>query len=225
MTGRYLWLVLTILLTRHGHTDRSDPDRYLGQRIAATLTDRGRRDAQLLAERLSGVAIDRIISSPAKRAADTARIIRGDRSMSVETDTRMIELDYGTWEGMTVDEVQQAFPAEFAAYDADPSAYQFDGGECGTDAIERTRSLVGDLLTWAESEGGERTCMLVGHSSVNRALLAAVMDVPLKDYRRRFQADWASLTVLRWPDRESGPLLLLANDVAHIRGASGVTWD
>ena len=46
--------------------------------------------------------------------------------------------------------------------------------------------------------------------------------MPLADYRRRFQQDWANLTVLRWPNRDEGPMLLLANDVSHI--ASGMQW-
>jgi broad specificity phosphatase PhoE len=66
---------------------------------------------------------------------------------------------------------------------------------------------------------------VVGHSSVNRVFLAEVMGVPLIDYRRRFQQDWVNLTVLRWDSRESGPLLLLANDLAHVRGVRGITWD
>jgi broad specificity phosphatase PhoE len=217
--------VLTILLTRHGHTDQSDPDRYLGQRVPGNLSERGRRDADALAARLDGVPIDRIISSPLERAFDTARIIASRLSLEVEPDARLTELDYGTWEGMTVEEVQIKLPADFADYDADPSTYRVGGGECGADAAARSAKLVDDLLAWAEAANGHCTCLLVGHSSVNRALMAAVLGVPLKDYRRRFQQDWTSLTVLRWANRDSGPLLLLANDLAHVRGVSGVTWD
>jgi hypothetical protein len=55
-------------------------------------------------------------------------------------------------------------------------------------------------------------------------MLAMLLGVELNDYRRRFDADWTSLTVLRWPDRESGPRLLLSNDQSHTRGMRGVTW-
>jgi hypothetical protein len=51
------------------------------------------------------------------------------------------------------------------------------------------------------------------------------MGVQLNDYRRRFEQDWANLTVLRWESRESGPKLLLANDQAHSKGIRGATWD
>ena len=45
-----------------------------------------------------------------------------------------------------------------------------------------------------------------------------LLEVELRDYRRRFKQDWANLTVLHWPNRDEGPMLLLANDVAHILG-------
>jgi len=64
----------------------------------------------------------------------------------------------------------------------------------------------------------------VGHSSINRVLLAAVSGVPLADYRRRFLQDWVNLTVLQWHDRDGGPLLARVNDMAHVRAAAGVDW-
>ena len=66
--------------------------------------------------------------------------------------------------------------------------------------------------------------LLVGHSSINRALLAAVTGVPMADYRRRFLQDWVNLTVLTWKDVDGGPLLSLVNDMSHVRGTSGDTW-
>jgi probable phosphoglycerate mutase len=218
--------VLTVLLTRHGHTDRSEPDQYLGQHVKALLTDRGRHDAEALAARLRDVPIDRAISSPLSRAAETAAILVAGHRLELELDDRMLEMDYGAWEGMTVEEVATKLPEEFEQYERDPSQYRVGGGENGAQVARRVSSVIDDLLSWAGSMRGDRTCLLVGHSSVNRVLLATVLGVPLADYRRRFQIDWASLTVLRWPqDPAYGPLLLLANDVAHVRGMTGVTWD
>lgn len=215
--------MLTVLLTRHGHTDRSEPEQYLGQRVAAQLSDRGRREAQQLAARLAGVALDRIISSPLGRALETATIVAGTRP--VETDDRLLELDYGAWEGLTVEEIDRRFPGERSRYEADPATHHVGGGENGEQVATRLTDLIADLLRWWQAEAGDRTGLLIGHSSVNRIMLALLLGVPLNDYRRRFEADWASLSVLRWPDPDSGPKLLLANDVAHLRGISGPTWD
>jgi broad specificity phosphatase PhoE len=218
-----------MLLTRHGHTFRSEPEQYLGQRVEAPLSDRGRADARLLAERLAGVPIDRLLSSPLPRAAETAAILAAGR-LPVETDDRLMEMDYGAWEGVTVEEIERRFADDYARYVADPASFVFEGGESGGLVAQRVRSFIDDLLDWwaSESELGsepaDRTTLVVGHSSLNRVMLAGLLGTPLPDYRRRFQADWANLTVLRWESRAAGPQLLLGNDLAHIRGTSGVTW-
>jgi probable phosphoglycerate mutase len=219
--------VLTVLLTRHGHTDRSDPEQYLGQHIHASLTERGRADAAGLTDRLQGVRLDRIISSPLGRAVETAQILAGRLAAAVEVDERLTELDYGAWEGLTVEEIDRRFPGERELYDADPSIHRVGGGESGLAVAARVGDFMESLVGWweEEQEAAERTCLLVGHSSLNRILLAVAMGVPLVDYRRRFKQDWVSLTVLRWESRASGPLLMLANDEAHSKGIRGATWD
>lgn len=216
--------MLTVLLTRHGHTVRSEPEQYLGQHVNAPLSERGRSDARALAMRLAPVKIDRLITSPLGRSVETAQILAAKRSLEVEQDERLAELDYGTWEGLTIEEIERRFPGEHEAYDENPAIHRVGGGESGLQVAARLATLVDDLLAWWESAAADRTCVLVGHSSVNRVFLALVLDVPLPDYRRRFRQDWANLTVLEWPDRASGPELVLGNDLSHTRGDAGVTW-
>ena len=216
--------VLTVLLTRHGHTPLSEPEQYLGQRMDPPIDARGRRDARALATRLEPVQIERVLTSPLKRAQQTAAIVAAPHKVTVEIDTRLIELDYGSWEGHTIDQINRAFPGEHARYDANPADHPVGGGESGKDVARRLRPVIAELLKWAEGDGKEHTCLLVGHSSTNRLLLALLTGVKLADYRRRFDQDWDNLTVLYWPDRASGPILRLANDLSHARGISGVTW-
>jgi len=189
------------------------------------LSERGTAAAHRLADRLAGVEIDRIISSPLMRAVETANIVGGDRPMEIELDKRLEELDYGTWEGLTVDEIDRRFPGEHDLYEADPATYRVGGAESGRDVARRLAPVINGLVDWAAADPGEETVLLVAHSSTNRILLASVLGVPLRDYRRRFRQDWANLTVLRWSDTDSGPMLLLANDVAHTRGIHGSTWE
>jgi broad specificity phosphatase PhoE len=211
-------------LTRHGQTEHWNPERYLGQNVPAALSERGRRDAAALGERLQAVPIDRVISSPLPRAQETARLIVGERPLEVEIDERMIEFDYGTWEGMSTPDIKAKLGHEYELYEANPAIYEVGGGESGLEAASRVKGLIDAILAWWGGEE-DRTVLLVGHSSINRALLAAITDVPMADYRRRFQQDWTNLTVLRWETLLGGPLMLLVNDVAHVRGVGGVTWD
>jgi probable phosphoglycerate mutase len=149
--------VLTVLLTRHGHTDRSEPDQYLGQYVEATLTERGRRDAEALAARMREVPIDRAITSPLSRAAETAAILVAGHRLELELDDRMLEMDYGAWEGMTVEEVANRLPEEFEQYEHNPSLHRVGGGENGEQVARRVSTVIDDLLAWAGSTGDDST--------------------------------------------------------------------
>ncbi len=219
--------MLTLVLTRHGATDRSDPEQYLGQHIEAHLTEQGRAAARALAERLAPVTFERVITSPLERAMETAHLIRPDDR--VEADRRLMEADYGHWEGRTVQEIEASWPAEREGYEQDPGENSAPGGESGKAVATRVGPLLDELVRWAsgvpEADLDHRV-LLVGHSTLNRVLLAAALGVPLRDYRRRFRQDWANLTVLRHGRRYGGGWqLLLCNDMAHLRGTSGATWD
>lgn len=222
--------MLTLVLTRHGATDRSDPEQYLGQRIQANLTDEGRAAASALGRRLEGIAFERVIASPLERAMETARLIRPDDL--VEPEPRLAEADYGLWEGRTVQEIEARWTAQREAYETDPALNAAVGGESGREVARRVGSLLEELVERArsgESSGApeeDHRVLLVGHSTLNRVLLAVALGVPLRDYRRRFRQDWANLTVLRFGRRFGGGWqLLLCNDMAHLRGTSGATWD
>ena len=211
--------MLTIVLTRHGHTDRSEPDQYLGQTIDVPLSERGRAEATLLRDRLAGVAFDGVISSPLLRAQQTAHIVRPGNG--IELDPRLAEADYGEWEGRLVADIATHDAARRAAWEDDPADVGPPGGERGLDVAARVRSLLDDLIgVDSDVPGPDRRYLLVGHSTLGRIFLAVALGVPVRDYRRRFRVDWLSLSVLRFAPGE-GAMLLLCNDVSHLRDLRG----
>jgi broad specificity phosphatase PhoE len=218
--------MLTIVLTRHGHTLRSDPEQYLGQRIDVELDAAGRAAASALGGRLSGVSFDRVLASPLRRALETARICRSKDP--VEPDERLLEADYGDWEGRTIEEIDARWPEVRHAWETDPADVAFPGGEAAIDVAARSRAFIGSLLDWEHGLAAaaiDHRVLVVAHSTLNRVLLADQLRIPLPDYRRRLRQDWANLTVLRYThDDPTGPMLLLANDLSHLRGIQGVTW-
>lgn len=223
--------MLTLILTRHGETDKSHPEQYLGQRMRASLTDTGRAAALALGDRLADVELERVISSPLQRAQETAQLIRP--TAQSETDDRLMEADYGAWEGRTVEQIESGWADERRRYDIDPARWGPPNGESGEGVARRLREFLEELVSWAGGSrvGAERPSLgphvlVVGHATVNRVLLAVCLGVPLRDYRRRFRQDWANLTVLGVPGpADGGAQLLVCNDVSHIRGIRGATWD
>jgi broad specificity phosphatase PhoE len=211
--------VLTVVLTRHGSTPRSDPEQHLGQGIDIGLSAEGEAAANALAARLEGVAFDRIISSPLRRAVETAEILAA--GPAVETDARLAEMDYGEWEGLTYAQIEARDLERRRRWEADPAAEHCPGGESGDEVAARGRSLLADAVERAGS-GAHRAdaagrILVVAHATLNRILLCVALGVPVRDFRRRFQQDPANLTILRYPGNvEAGALLLLANDTAHL---------
>lgn len=129
--------MLTLVLTRHGLTDRSDPEQHLGQGIDIGLSAAGRAQAAALAGRIADERFDRIVASPLRRAMETAATVAGDRP--VEPDPRLKEMDYGAWEGLTYAEIDERDAALRAHWVADPASLACPGGESGADVAVRAR--------------------------------------------------------------------------------------
>jgi broad specificity phosphatase PhoE len=209
--------VLTVVLTRHGSTPRSDPEQHLGQGIDVGLSAEGEAAAGALAARLDAVAFDRIVSSPLRRAVQTAEILAAGRA--VETDARLAEMDYGEWEGLTYAEIEARDLQRRRRWEADPATEHCPGGESGDEVAARVRTLLADAIGLAGSGApkGEGRILVVAHASLNRILLCVALGIPVRDFRWRFRQDPANLTILGFPgDLGAGALLLLANDTAHL---------
>ena len=216
--------MLTFVLTRHGLTDRSDPEQHLGQKIDIELSVAGLAQATALAGRIGAEHFDRIIASPLLRARETARAVAGDRT--VELDARLAEMDYGRWEGLTYEQIE--------ATDGDHR--RRTRKETGADkpawTVRRIGAVLalflGDLLAWAApSTEGQQIVLAVAHSSLNRVLLCVAMGVPVRDYRRRFAQGQGNLTVIRWPSgaRIADGRLLVANDTSHLALRGQSPWE
>ncbi len=242
--------MLTLVLTRHGSTPRSDPEQHLGQRLDLPLSDAGRAAAASLGARLAGVRFDRIVTSPLRRSRETAGLVAPGRE--AETDSRLLEMDYGRWEGLTYAQIEATDGPARRRWEDDPAGLPCPGGESGAQVAARVGSFLDQLVSWSSAAGaaggprpsgataeqgpasaagaapgtGDPRVLVVAHSSTNRVLLCLAMGVPLRDYRRRFIQAPANLTVLQFdPGHGPGARLLVGNDVSHLRGVRGDTWD
>ena len=96
-----------IYLARHGETAWSVAGKHTG-RTDIPLTPQGERNAQRLGQRLAGVALGQVLSSPLERARRTCQLAGfGDR---VQIDPDLVEVDYGRYEGLRTAEIRQQQP-------------------------------------------------------------------------------------------------------------------
>ena len=93
----------TLLLVRHGETDWNAEGKLQGH-TDRPLNDYGRRQAQLLGDRLAAEQFDAVYASDLCRARETAEILGEKLGLAVDIDPDLREKNWGSWEGLTSDE-------------------------------------------------------------------------------------------------------------------------
>ncbi len=203
-------------LVRHGETAENLRMSYLGTRDEP-LTDKGRQQALRLADAFHQLPVRRIVSSPLRRAADTAERIRQACGAELQIDVRLAEGSFGNWEGRTRDEVLKLGGPDASLlirWESDASCSP-PGGESIVSIQERMLSLVEELSATCTGN----SVVLVSHVGPIKAFLAAVLNIPLQATRRLF-LDPATITVVEWG---SYPVLRLFNSHAHL-GWGSARW-
>jgi phosphoserine phosphatase len=204
--------VTRIVLTRHGHVEGIAPPRFRG-RADVPLTELGVRQAKAVAARIAAEwRPAAIYTSPLGRCVATGEAIATASGAAAEILPDLIDFDYGDWQWRSYDEMRIEAPDLFAAWMATPERVRFPRGESLGELIARAANVI--RIVTARHPGD--TVVLVGHDTINRALLMQFLDQPSSAYWRMIQspccldeidiADGGDIRVLR------------ANDTAHLRG-------
>ncbi|MEU0567877.1 bifunctional RNase H/acid phosphatase [Nonomuraea sp. NPDC005983] len=201
----------SLLLLRHGETPLSVERRFSGLGDAE-LTANGLAQAAAAAGRLSRdpYRLDAIVTSPLKRARQTAEAVAQRTGLDIETDEDLRETDFGDWEGHTFTEVQRQWPEELTRWLADPGTAP-PGGESFADVARRVQRAADRLLERYEG----RTVLVVSHVTPIKTLLRlALMAPPEALYRMHLDVACLSL-VEHYADGRS--VVKSINDTAHLR--------
>ena len=198
---------VTILL-RHGQTPMSVQKRYAG-RTDVPLTDVGLQQAAAAAKRLASAGLAAIVTSPLLRTAQTAQTVAAVAGVPVVTDDGFRETDFGAWEGLTFAEVRERWPAELAAWLADPQLAP-PGGESFIDVNARVTTALDRVRAGRPGQ----TVLVVSHVTPIKLLVAAALLAPAPALYR-MHLDIAALSEIDWyPD---GPAVLRSfNDTGHL---------
>ena len=187
-----------LIVVRHGRTPANAAGQLLGRRDPE-LDELGRAQAAAV-----GIAIPtaaRVISSPLTRCRQTAEAI----STSVEIDERLIEVDYGDFEGLAIGDVPAA---TWAAWRAD-TAWSPPGGESHDDLAAR----VWPLLDEVRDEAAKHDIVLVSHVSPIKACLAWGLGVSIDIAWRAFVQQ---ASILRIATNGPAPSLHSFNETHHL---------
>jgi broad specificity phosphatase PhoE len=171
-----LWIV------RHGETTWA----RLGRHTSFTdvpLTRSGREDARRIGQILEGVPFALVLSSPRRRARDTARLAGfGDR---VELADDLVEWNYGADEGRRTAEIRAERPG-WTIWADDPR-----GGETSREVTRRVNRVI------ARVRATEGDTLAFAHGHILRALTARWLGLPVRD-GRLFELGTATISILGW---------------------------
>ena len=196
------------LLLRHGQTAMSVQKRYAG-RSDVPLTQAGVQQAAAAAKRLASAGLDVIVTSPLQRAAATASEVAAVTGVPVVADEGFRETDFGAWDGLTFAEVRHRWPAELAAWLADP-AVPPPGGESLADVSIRVDGALRRVL----ADRPRQRVLIVSHVTPIKTLVAAALLAP-SSALYRMHLDVAALCEIDW--YADGPAVLRSfNDTGHL---------
>ena len=191
----------TALFLRHGETDYSKYRFYDDAIEDPPLNRRGLKQAELWERRLKNEnkAIAAIYVSPSLRTRETATIATRALDLDIKTVPGLRERSFGTWGGLSADQVQQQFPEDWVAWKRDKMHYAPLGGESLLDFFNRVEKTITQLT----SQHQEQTILVVAHAGTIRMLVIAALGIPLENFKRLVITN-CSMTEIeyseRWPN-------------------------
>jgi broad specificity phosphatase PhoE len=197
-----------IILARHGETEWNVEEVFRG-RIDIELNQTGLKQAELLAESLSGVKIEAVYSSPLKRAAKTAEAIARRQKLKVEMVNGLTDCDFGRWQGLHLREVKDKYKKLYDQWAESPQLVQIPGGESLDGVRERALEVVNGVI--ARHTG---VVVLVSHRVVNKVLICALLGLDNSHFWN-IRQDTCATTVFSY---ENGRFTLTRhNDTSYLK--------
>jgi broad specificity phosphatase PhoE len=201
--------MVTIILARHGETDWNTGEIFRG-RADVPLNATGLRQAELLAEYLSGEKIDIIYSSPLQRAVKTAEAITACHGLDVNTVENINDIDYGEWQGLSLDKVKERYPELYQDWLDTPEQVRFPGGESLAEVRGRAMPFVEDAVMRC----GEGKIMVVSHRVVHKVLIGALLGLDNASFWN-FRLDTGGITRFEFNDDRA--VLVSHNDTSYLQ--------
>ena len=166
----------TIFLVRHGETVDNARQIMQGQ-TQGELNQRGREQAEQVAQRLALEPLDAVVASDLHRAIQTAEIIAGPHGLPIVTTPLLRERDWGSFTGRFIPDLRnEVWPDDIESEEA---------------LLERARSF---LIYMTTTYPGKRV-VAVGHGIINKAVLAVYAQCTMREVQRMMNAEVRILTM------------------------------
>ncbi|MFC1870557.1 histidine phosphatase family protein [Chloroflexota bacterium] len=197
-----------IVLARHGETEWNVTEVFRG-RIDVELNETGINQAELLARHLRHSKIEAVYSSPLKRALKTAEMLASYHQLDVVTTPNLVDFDYGNWQGLSHQEVQDKYQQLYAEWIKNPHRVKMPTGESLIQVRKRAMAVVSEVK--AKYTGA---VVLVSHRVVNKVLTCALLGLDNSHFWN-IRQDNCGTTVFTY---ENGQFILVKhNDTSYLQ--------
>jgi len=169
----------TILLIRHAENDYIASGRLPGRLPGVHLNDRGRQQAEALAEALAKAPIETLYSSPLERCLETAQPLAAALGLEILPREGLIELDPGEWQDRTIKELSRL--KRWKIVQSNPSRMQFPGGETFAGAQQR---IVQELESLHRRHDHKSLIACFSHSDPIKLAVSYYLGQPLDLFQR-----------------------------------------
>jgi len=179
-----------LLLIRHGENEYVKNGRLAGRLPGVHLNEKGKSQAQAIAERLKSAPIKAIYSSPLERALETARPLAEAKSLEIIPREGLSETNFGEWQGKTLKSLRRR--KLWRLVQSAPSLARFPGGETFAECQLRVTQ---ELQAIAAQHKRKETVACFFHSDPIKLAVAYYLGLPL-DYFQRLMIAPASISGL-----------------------------
>jgi broad specificity phosphatase PhoE len=200
---------LTLYFLRHGQTAASRSNFFCGS-MDPELTAEGQEMAREFANTYKGLKWAAIFCSPMKRTQATARPLCEAVGMEPQLRDGLKEINYGQWEGKSVEEVEQKFHDDHIKWLADPGWNSPTDGEPAVAIAHR----LGVVLEEIKRQYDSGNVLLVSHKASIRIALCGVLGIDVGRFRYRLGCPVGSVSVVEF--NRHGPLLKALADRIHL---------
>jgi broad specificity phosphatase PhoE len=183
---------LKLILVRHGETLSNRENRVQG--ITDTeLSAYGRKQVEKLSESLKNASIEGIVSSPLKRAYETAQGIAQYHNVPIQVERNLQELNHGDFENIAMEELKEKHLPFLKKWFIDPASVVMPQGESLHDVQSRAWGAIEKIINTSKN------ILVVSHSMTIMTILCRIRNMDLS-FAREVRVDVASKTIVEFKD-------------------------
>ena len=202
--------MVRIYLVRHAEAEGNVKEFFQG-RTDTEVSEKGLRQLDCLAGRFKDIKIEALYSSPLKRAMATAEAVNRHHGLSIITDSEIVEINGGDWEGVKWAEFPEKFPREIKLWKEEINHFTAPNGESTKQVYDRMVSAMKRIA--AENNG--KTIAVVSHGMAIKAYLTYAGGIEWENYTDPGWSDNTAVSLIEYSDTLV-PSIVFKNDSSHL---------